>query len=143
MEKENSFIKWWRKMEESVYIASTKAPKMWGIFWNLIIFGTLIIAIGTMFIEYQKTRAIPFEVEGSCNTGFIGIDFKTEFDNQPYSILDRIYDGSNPQDFRLVKHTRYFMEYLPKELNLKNIDGLNCNFKVKGAIPNNILQRIR
>ena len=85
-------------------------------------------------------KPVPFEMEGSCNTGFIGIDYKSIIDNQPYTTLDRIYDGSNPEDFRLVSHRRYFVEYLPKELNIKNIDGLNCNFKIKGAIPLNKLQ---
>ena len=88
------------------------------------------------------SRLIYFEIEGSCNSGFIGADYAILFDNQPYEYIERVYDGSNPQDFRLVAHRKYFIEYLPQKVNVKNIDGLNCNFKVKGAIPYNQLQEV-
>ena len=104
--------------------------------------GYIVILIGFMLFLVKMAAPVPFEIEGSCNTGFIGIDFKTEFDNQPYSVLDRVYNGSNPQDFRLVSHQYYFREPLMKYINLKNIDGLNCNFKVKGAIPPSKLQEV-
>lgn len=111
--------------------------------WVGLLIGALVLAIiGIGLNQYYKNRLIPFEIEGSCNTGFIGIDYKSTFDNQPYSYLKQIYDGSQPQDFKLVKNTKYFIEYLPKELNIKNIDGLNCNFNVKGAISLNILQEV-
>ena len=131
------------KGEKELDLIKIKAPHSYMIFWNLLIFGLILAFVGFMFLEYQKTRAVPFEIEGSCNTGFIGIDYKSTFDNQPYSYLQQVYEGPDPQSFKLVKHTRYFKEYIPKEINLKNIDGLNCNFKVKGVIPLNILQVIR
>lgn len=139
MNKKNKSIQRWIRAENQMNVISTKAPRTYMLFLSFLFFIAILVVIGILFNNYQKMRVIPFEVEGSCNTGFIGIDFKTEFDNQPYSVLDRIYDGSNPQDFRLVKHIYYFREPLMKHINLKNIDGLNCNFKVKGAIPLNKL----
>lgn len=115
--------------------------------YPLVIISTLAYFIIMVFFAVHIMKyvitPVPFEIEGSCNTGFIGIDYKSTFDNQPYSYLQQVYDGSNSNDFRLVSHRRYFIEYIPKELNLKNIDGLNCNFKVKGAISLNQLQNMR
>ena len=56
------------------------------------------------------------------------------------SLIDKFNEyGTTPETaFRMLKSI-----YLPKELNIKNIDGLNCNFKVNGAIPLNQLQNMR
>ena len=143
--KESRFVKWWRSFEEQIYIASTKAPMAWGIFWCLLLFASILIIFGFLYIDYQKTRAIPFEVEGSCNTGFIGIDFKSVFDNQPYMqevYMGGVYYHNGTKEEKIRKYRNYERVLMPKELNLKNIDGLNCNFKIKGAIPYNQLQEV-
>lgn len=138
--KESKVLLWWKRAENQINEISLKAPRAYVVFWNLLIFGVILISVSVIFLEYQRTRLIPFEVEGSCNTGFIGIDYKSSFDNQPYSYFRQVYDGSQPKDFRLIKVNEYYQKYLPKELNFKNIDGLNCNFKAKGAIPLNKLK---
>ena len=78
----------------------------------------LLVIILTLFIAgyIMYTEKVKFEIEGSCNTGFIGIDFETE---------------KNEDD-----------ELEPKSLKIKNIDGLNCNYKIKGAIPKNKLNEL-
>ena len=127
------------KSEEEIHSIKLKSPLSYIIFWNLTVFLFILVLIGFMFLAYQSTKLIPFEMEGSCNTGFIGIDYKSIFVNQPYSTL--INKGYYTAE-DVLNVTRYIKEYLPKEFNLKNIDGLNCNFKVKGAIPLNIFKQI-
>ena len=128
----NGFI----RIEEQMDILITKAPKSYILFWNLTIFGVLVIIGGVMFLEYQKTKAIPFEVEGSCNTGFIGVDYQMDFKNEPYK--SEWYSGNGSLVNRTAVHTTNY----PRHLNIKNIDGLNCNFKLKGAVPYNKMQEI-
>ena len=80
-------------------------------------FVLLAVAFFMFFaIIMMGTELVPFEIEGSCNTGFIGIDFESE---------------KNEDD-----------ELEPKSLKIKNIDGLNCNYKIKGAIPKNKLNEL-
>ena len=124
------------KGEKELDIIKSKSPLSYMIFWNLLVFGALIAFVSVMFMEYQRTRVFPFEIEGNCNTGFIGIDYKSTFDNQPYDYYWKDIVG-DPH-----KSIAYYVKYIPKELNLKNIDGLNCNFKVKGAIPYNLLREV-
>ena len=101
----------------------------------------VVIIIGLN--QYYNSRLIPFEIEGSCNTGFIGIDFQSTFDNQPYNQKiaqsTTFYQNGTIEEKDVRFNVKYDREFLLKQLNLKNIDGLNCNFKVKGAIPLNKL----
>ena len=92
-----------------------KNPKCKNCEEGLYIIIILVLAI-FMVLTILHTKPIDFEIEGSCNTGFIGIDFETE---------------KNEDD-----------ELEPKSLKIKNIDGLNCNYKIKGAIPKNKLNEL-
>lgn len=138
------FDLWWNERADKSTERFVKRLKASPIGYPLFQFGIalyfLTLLLCFSFLFYQAIKPYPFEIEGSCNSGFIGIDYKSTIENQPYAVLNRVYDGANPNDFRLVNKKRYFQEYLPKELNLKNIDGLNCQFKIRGAIPLNILQ---
>lgn len=120
----SKFVKFWKRADKEMEVVALKAPKAWIIFWILIIFPVVmglstIFAndLGMLFIKYQNTGIIPFEVEGSCNTGFIGLDFSERF----------VFNESSEK--------KELLSYNPQKLNIKNIDGLNCNFKVKGGIP--------
>lgn len=95
---------------------------------------TAIIIMGVLKIkEIDNTKELfrlqeilsDYEIEGNCNTGFIGVDFQSSFMNENYKDK-RGYD---------YNFTKYNNEWLPNRFNLKNIDGLNCNFKVKGKFP--------
>ena len=138
--KKNFFVRWY-ELEAKIYEKSPIGRSLEKIMFFVFL---SILFIGVLWFMIYFIKPIPFEVEGSCNTRFVGVDYKAVIDNQPYTTLDKvydgsIYDGSNSQDFRLISHRRYFAEYLTKEFNIKNIDGLNCNFKVKGAIPLSLL----
>lgn len=76
------------------------------IFITAIIFGGFV-AIITFLLS------LPIEVEGSCNSGFIGIDFSERFVFNESSIRKEL------------------INYNPQKLDIKNIDGINCNYKVK------------
>ena len=76
------------------------------IILSLGVLAFLIIAI------FIFTKPVPFEVEGNCNKGFIGLDYQVEVDSKYYLLYNKTYP-----------------------IKIKNIDGANCNFKVKGSIP--------
>lgn len=95
---------------------------------SLLIFLFMSITFFLVFF-YNYYQPIPFEVEGECNTGFIGIDFQSEFKNEKYK-------EKTGTDFNF---TKYNSELIPKLLRLNNIDGMNCHYKIKGAIPKNII----
>ena len=131
-----------------------------GLYFGLYILMSILLFLLVLvgLNEYYKHKLIPFEIEGSCNTGFIGIDFQSEFKNydmvdlvNEYTLLKQFTDRNNASlnyDFSGYNtesqsaFTMFKSIYFPKHLNLKNIDGLNCNFKVKGAIPFNKLQGV-
>ena len=108
-----------------------KAPLGYAGWW--ISFFMVLLMMGYIITLFLKP--VPFEIEGSCNSGLIGVYVDGKFDNQPYSYLNKVYDGSNTNDFKLVEQKRYYKEPLISAFGIKNIDGLNCQFKAKGAIP--------
>ena len=119
------------------------SPIGYPLYTFLFSIGFILVFGFTLLFIYSVIKPVPFEVEGNCNTGFIGIDFQSDILNEPYKqklALSTTYfpNGSiEGKDIRFVTH--FDRELLPKKLNLKNIDGLNCNFKVKGAIPLSLL----
>ncbi len=94
---------------------------------SIIILGFLKIKEMDAKTELLKLKGVlsDYELEGSCNTGFIGVDFQANFVNEKYKEKTEY----------TYNFTKYNSEWYPKLFNLKNIDGLNCNFKVKGKFP--------
>lgn len=76
----------------------------------IIIIVSTLIAISVIRVKELEVNSVlsDYELEGSCNTGFIGIDFQSKYNDT---------------------------KFLPDKFNLKNIDGMNCNFKIKGNVP--------
>ena len=89
-----------------------------------IVLAISIIAV-TVYVTMPKLLMASFEVEGSCNSGNIGVDFQSDFANEKYK-------DKHGYDYNF---TRYNNEIIPKKLNLKNIDGVTCTYKVKGNLP--------
>ena len=84
------------------------------------------------FVLYQ----LRFEIEGDCNTGFIGFDMMGKFENEPYPYQMAVSPSckDNTCNYDIYQNfTKYDIEWLPQSLNLKNIDGMNCHLKVKGS----------
>lgn len=134
------FDLWSHRIADKYTERMTKKYKASPIGYPLFQIGIIIFFFGlfitTLWFMTQIIKPIPFEVEGNCNTGFIGVDYSMDFRNEPYK-REQWGGLSIARNF-----TAYNIEPYPKELNLKNIDGLNCNFKAKGAIPLNKLQEL-
>ena len=102
----------------------------------------ILIGGSLWLVMMYVTKTIPVEYEFFCNTGFIGVDFKSDFEYQPF--MDKVVksttyfpNGSISEDARY--RTKYDSTYLLKELNIKNIDGLNCHGSFKTEISLGIL----
>ena len=110
--------------------------------FNMFVMAIVLVLVASVF--YQSTKPLPYEFEGSCNTGFIGVDFQSDIKNQPYlreqQISSRFEDGKLIENN--VNFTVFNQEFFPKVFNVKNIDGLNCNFKVKGELPQSEIKRL-
>jgi len=119
--------------------------------WKVMI--TLFIGfalIGSVFIDNYfslkkemlksttdlQLAPVSFELEGSCDTGFIGIDYRSVFVNSPYKDLANSYFTRN----RNV--TYYDTQYLPQQLNLKNINGLKCTYKLKITASTMVMEEL-
>ena len=165
--KENWFVRFdnWmqkyldrlNKREIGLYKAS---PIGYPLFHLFVMLYFVFIIMSIVLVVNYITKPVPFEIEGSCNTGFIGIDFQSEFKNydlneviKEYRLIKQFGDeingylsgGIDIGYYSTTPETAFVMYktiFMPKELNLKNIDGLNCNFKVKGAIPLNQLSKV-
>ena len=93
----------------------------------LRMFGIAVVLLLAGFL-WAITRPANFEMSGTCNSGFVGVDYKSHFDvagkekliMEPYRTLD---DGS------------IMPVPIPERLDIKNIDGMNCNFHIKGKVP--------
>ena len=149
------------KREIGLYKASPIGYPLFHSFFMLffLLFFVSLFVITVWFMSIM-IKPVPFEIEGSCNTGFIGIDFQSEFKNydlneviKEYRLIKQFGDeingylsgGIDIGYYSTTPETAFVMYktiFMPKELNLKNIDGLNCNFKVKGAIPLNQLSKV-
>lgn len=102
-----------------------KSPK-WHSIRQMIFIGFMALIIAFLFgIIWMFFNAGNFEMEGNCNTGFIGVDFQGEFENEPYAI-------EKQKGFMDYNFTEHDSEFLGKYLNVRNIDGMNCHFKMKG-----------
>ena len=129
--KKNWFVKYdnWlqkyldrlNKREIGLYKAS---PIGYPLFHLFVMLYFVFIIMSIVLVVSYIIKPIPFEIEGSCNTGFIGIDFSERF----------VFNESS--------QSKELLSYNPQKLNLKNIKGLNCNFKAKGAIPLNKLLQV-
>lgn len=117
MEKQKK--KWYEKLDDAHQNFMIKSPFIYNIYWIVY----MVTIGGCLFLLYIILKPIPFEMEGSCNTGFIGIDFSERF----------VFNETNP--------LKPLLSYNPQKLDLKNINGLNCNFRVKGEMPLDILRR--
>ena len=136
------------------------SPIGYPLFHLFVMLYFVFIIMSIVLVVNYITKPVPFEIEGSCNTGFIGIDFQSEFKNydlneviKEYRLIKQFGDeingylsgGIDIGYYSTTPETAFVMYktiFMPKELNLKNIDGLNCNFKVKGAIPLNQLSKV-
>ena len=112
-----------KDLEEGYNEMHKKAPFTSAVMWTTYII--MIIAL-TWFVQSYFTKTIPIEYEFSCNTGFIGIDFQSEFINEEWK--------PTTYGFPVHNFTRYETNILPHVLNLKNINGLNCQGKFKTEI---------
>mgnify|MGYP001590466767 CR=1 FL=1 len=112
-------------------------------FSYLILIIIFVVGIGLWAISLEvpnQLKSYPFEFEGKCNADFIGVDYEMNFKNEEYNEKEKYNElGSN---LYAVNRTRYWIENYPKHLNLKNIHGLNCNFRMKGEFPKKIIERL-
>ena len=118
---------------------------------GLIYIVVLILGlIGIMIIYINiATQPIPFEIEGSCNTGKINLDFDAEFRNQAYQQKTEIWQTqlretsdnsfSGLSNTKNIYLTKYNIEFFPKSISLDGLENLNCYYKIKGAIPKNLI----
>lgn len=97
------------------------------------IIATLGIFILLSIIVFYNMQPVKFEVEGSCNTGFLGIDFEGNFYNEEYRQKNDAFGDE-------YNFSKYNTEFLPQHFNLKNIKNLNCNYKIKGNLPKYIIE---
>ena len=98
-----------------------------------ILLSILIICI-TLGVTLPKLLMASFEIEGSCNSGSIGVDFQSNFVNNPYQepASSTFINGT-----MLVKRweTNYDTKLLPKKFDIKGMDAVTCSYKAKGNIP--------
>ena len=47
----------------------------------IFVLATLGIFVLLSFVVFNNMQPVEFEVEGSCNTGFVGVDFEGKFVN--------------------------------------------------------------
>lgn len=86
-----------------------------------VIFAIVILVAIAIIGNLQRYN---YEMEGSCNSGKIGIDFSERF----------VFNESNPRKPLISSN--------PQKLNINGIDGINCNFKVKGELPYYIISNL-
>ncbi len=86
-------------------------------FVALSIFLSVTVICITLGFTLPRLLMANFEVEGSCNSGKIGIDFSERF----------VFNETNPK--------KPLMSHQPQKLDIKGIDGITCNYKVKGNLP--------
>lgn len=97
-------------------------------YWMLVM-TYLICLTGLLFIVYSYYKPVPVEIEANCNTGFIGVDFKGYWRNEPHQMILAGWGES----------VKYRQTFLPTQFDLKNIDGMNCHWKFKGAFSEQLL----
>ena len=100
--------------------------------------GFLVTIFGFILIfQLINSQKYNMEMEGSCDSGNIGVDFESKWENQPYK--DNITISQRCDSFKCINRditiTRYHEEWLPDHFNINGIEGINCNFKVKGEVP--------
>ena len=76
----------------------------------------IFLCVVLLVFVNNVTKPVLFELEGNCNTGFVGVDFSERF----------VFDESSK--------TKGLINYNPQKFDVKNIDGMNCNLKIKGEI---------
>ena len=103
---------------------------------GLYIFLSSIVVV-VVILMVSSDKPTPFESEINCNTGFVGIDFKSKWDNQPYKDNITINQFCNSETGCVNEErtiTKYHQEWLPERFDLENIKGLNCKMVMKGSI---------
>lgn len=89
------------------------------------IIGVFALAIVAVIMFFSQP---PVEFTGkiSCNTGFVGLDVSSSNRVQAYPCDDkyRLYNGANLTCFKT--------DNILNHINVKNIDGLNCNVEYNG-----------
>ena len=117
-----------RKVSDTRYISGL-------IYMLILIFGLFSSMI---YLTNSATQPIPFEIEGSCNSGKVNIAFDAEFRNQEYTLTRQMWE-TQLSDTKNVSLTKYNTEFYPKSISFDGLENLNCNYKIKGAIPKNLL----
>jgi hypothetical protein len=90
-----------------------------------LLFGVLAMVDLTFIIillcaTYGVTRPIELSGNIECNSGNLGIDYKSDYNSKVnFNNYTKQYEG----------------DFIPKILNLKGIDNLNCklSFNIKGT----------
>ena len=127
-----------KKVSDTRYIAGL-------IYMVTLIFGLIF---SMTYIMNSATQPIPFEIEGSCNTGKVNLGFDAEFRNQAYQQITEIEQtklrkGDNSfsglSNNKNISLTKYNSEFFPKAVSLDGLENLNCHYKIKGAIPKNLI----
>ena len=121
VKKDSGFVRWFTAREEEIHIAQLKAPMAFSFINIMIVFFAILSLVSVVVSAYFNSLPLSYEIEGSCNTGFIGLDFSERF----------VFNETNPE--------KPLISFNPQKLDVNNIDGLNCNFKVKGAITKDLL----
>lgn len=133
--------KWYERVEKYQNDFIEKAPAIYLMsVISIVLFGGFVA-----YAAYSMDKPIPYEFEANCNTGFIGVDFEGNFENEPYPQERQLSYSWSPETGGVANNinlTKHDIEFLPKSFNLKNIDGMNCRIKVKGEIPRQAFERI-
>ncbi len=80
----------------------------------------IVIIIAMWWFMTIMIQPKPFTLEGECDTGHIGIDYRSDF-----------YTDSN-----------FTTEYIPKSFNLKDVDNIKCKYKISGSLTPQLLGNI-
>ena len=108
-----------------------------------ILWGSALVI--TVLIVTQAIQTVKVDGKITCNTGFIGLDYQSEFKNQPYQyeIVERTIYSPDNLPIKISRNTTgYDTQFLPKIFNVKNIDGLNCVMEWKGEIPKSVFDMV-
>lgn len=84
--------------------------------------GFVIIAAIFVLLSFTK---IEIQAEGTCNTGFVGLDIEAYNNIQNMSCSLSLYENN----------TCFKQDTLLKHIKVKNIDGMNCYGKTNIKMP--------
>ena len=120
------------KKKNVKYNSISEDPKWMSIFFMIFVIGTIAVFLVSMRVE--------IETDGSCNSGFIGLDIEA-YNNIQNKTCTKIQWDNTTQSFEdmpdpnMENLTCFKEDYQLKHIKLKDIDGLNCQGKAKIKMP--------